>query len=207
MRVARATESHPDETARIDANRKTPLGECGTLLRVWRIEHRLFLGDYRSGEQALAGQQRPVEPDGELAAFAGVISLCPMPLLSDESIEGPLDADTEWLQVPIMDGGSGEGELESALGVIRPFTKRRLEHGNVLIHCAAGMSRSVAVMAALLCDRGETVGGAMKRIALAKAQALHPFAGDPDDLVAPAWEFVACLNRLYSDFDARRAPE
>lgn len=176
-------------------------------MRVWRIEGRLFLGDYRSGEQALSGQKHPVDDDGEPKPFAGVVSLCPMPLLSDETIEGPIEIDTEWLQVAIMDGGSGEGELEAALGVIRPFVKRRLQHGNVLIHCAAGMSRSVAVMAALLCDQGESVGGALKRISLAKARALHPFAGDPDDLVAPAWEFVACLNRLYSDFDAGRASE
>ncbi len=174
---------------------------------MWRIEGRLFLGDYRSGEQALAGQRRPVDDGRELRPFAGVVSLCPMPLLSDETIEGPAEAETEWLQVAIMDGGSGEGELEAALGVIRPFVNRRLEHGNVLVHCAAGMSRSVAVMAALLCDQGETVADALQRISLSKARALHPFAGDPDDLVAPAWEFVACLNRLYSDFDAGRASE
>ena len=174
---------------------------------MWRIEDRLFLGDYRSGEQALAGQRRPVDPEGELKPFAGVISLCPMPLLSDETIEGPIEPETEWLQVAIMDGGSGEGEFEAALGVIRPFVKRRLEHGNVLIHCAAGMSRSVAVMAALLCDDGESIDAALDHIARAKARALHPFAGDPDDLVAPAREFRACLNRLYSDFDAGRASE
>jgi hypothetical protein len=173
---------------------------------MWRIEDRLFLGDYRSGEDALSGVQRPVEPDGELAPFAGVVSMCPMPLLSDESLEGPVEPETEWLQVAILDGGNGEEEFESALTVIRPFVGRRQLHGNVLIHCAAGMSRSVAVMAALLCERGFGLAPALGHIAAAKARALHPFAGDPQDLIAPAWEFVSCLERLYSNFDAGRAP-
>jgi hypothetical protein len=171
---------------------------------VWLIEPRLFLGDYRSGEDALAGARRPVEPSGNLEPFAAVVSLCPMPLLSDDVIEGPSRPSTEWLHIAILDGGNGEAEFEAALGVILPFVHRRIRQGNVLIHCAAGMSRSVAAMAALLCESGVGVAEALHRISEAKARALHPFAGDPDDLIAPAWEFVACLERLYSDFDAPR---
>ena len=175
---------------------------CGRLTLVWRIESRLFLGDYRSGEDALAGVQRPTDPDGELHPFAGVVSMCPMPFLSDEPIVGPTELGTEWLHIPILDGGAGEEELETALSVVGPFVTRRMQQGNVLIHCAAGMSRSVAVMTAILCDQGLGVAKALEQIALAKARALHPFAGDPDDLVAPAWEFLACLRRLYSRNDA-----
>jgi len=163
---------------------------------VWRISERLFLGDYKSGELALAGTSKPVEPEGASAPFTGIVSLCPMPLLSDEQL-GPRHPQTEWLKVPILDGGAGEGELESALTVARPFISRRRRSGNVLVHCAAGMSRSVALVAALLCEEGETVESALARIAHAKAEALYPFVGDPADLVSPAWEFQACLSRLY----------
>ena len=173
---------------------------------MWRIDGRLYLGDYRSGEDALEGAAKPVEPGGEVLPFAGVVSMCPMPLLSDGVVEGPKQPETEWLLIPILDGGNGEHEFEAALSVIRPFVRRRLEHGNVLLHCAAGMSRSVAAMAALLCEsRHLSVSEALGLVARSKAQAMHPFAGDPNELVAPAWEFVACLERLYSDFDAGRA--
>jgi hypothetical protein len=181
-------ELRPDPTAARD---------CGKLAPVWRISERLFLGDYKSGEQALAGARKPVDPDGTAAPFAGVVSMCPMPLLSDEPVAGPSYPQTEWLKIPIVDGGGGEGELESALMVARPFVARRRQHGNVLVHCAAGMSRSVALVAGLLCDEGETVERALDRISLAKAEALYPFVGDPADLVCPAWEFRACLSRLY----------
>lgn len=120
-----------------------------------------------------------------------------MPLLSDGVLEGPCQLDTEWLKVPIMDGGRGESEFESALSLIRPFCRRRRCHGNVLIHCAAGMSRSVSMVAALLCDEGSSVRDALKQISQAKAKALYPFVGEEDDLIAPAWEFRACLDRLY----------
>jgi len=179
--------------------------DCGRLRAVWQITERLYLGDYRSGEDALAGAERPLAPAGVPAPFAGVVSLCPMPLVSDEVVLAPLCDATEWLQIPILDGGNGEAEFEAALSVLRPFVMRRLWHGNVLLHCAAGMSRSVAAVAALLCEQGLSVSEALGRIAQAKARALYPFAGDPDDLIAPAWEFVAALERLYSRFDAGRA--
>ena len=180
--------------------------DCGRLERVWRIDGGLFLGDYRSGEDALAGAERPAPPQESPAPFAGVVSLCPMPLLSDEAIEGPAYPTTEWLRVAIVDGGSGDQEFEAALGVIVPFVKRRLRYGNVLVHCAAGMSRSVAVVAALLCERGWTVKDSLRHVAESKARALAPFAGDPDELVAPAWEFVRWLERRYSGFDAASGP-
>ncbi|MBN2195794.1 MAG: dual specificity protein phosphatase family protein [Polyangiaceae bacterium] len=164
---------------------------------VWLVAERLYLGDYRSGERALAGSEKPVAPDGVPAPFAGIVSLCPMPLLSDETIDGPARATTEWLAVPILDGGRGEGELESALGLIVPFVRRRRVTGNVLVHCAAGMSRSVAVMAALLCEDGMTLEAALRRIIEAKATALYPFVGEESSLIALAGEFTGCLNRLY----------
>ena len=49
---------------------------------------------------------------------------------------------------------------------------------NVLVHCAAGMSRSVSVMAALLCEQGLGVPEALERIALAKARAVAGWAAD-----------------------------
>jgi len=165
--------------------------------RVWLVTDRLFLGDYRSGERALAGVEQPVAPDGVPAPFAGVVSLCPMPLLSDEPVDGPARATTEWLSVPIMDGGRGEGELESALGVVVPFVRRRRVIGNVLLHCAAGMSRSVAAMIAVLCEDGASLDAALRQVIAAKAAGLYPFVGDESSLVALAPEFRACLARLY----------
>jgi hypothetical protein len=164
---------------------------------VWRIRPRLFLGDYESGTQALQGVERPTDPDGERRPFAGVVSLCPMPLLPGDPLE-PEHELTEWLRIPIFDGGNGEGELESALGVALPFIRRRQRHGNVLVHCAAGMSRSVSVIAAVLCADGEDVDAAFDHIARAKAEAFVTPVEDPDLLIAPAWEFRSCLSRLYA---------
>ena len=164
---------------------------------MWRISQRLFLGDYTSGMLALEGARQPVDPSGAMEPFAGIVSMCRMPLTPSDQQLVPCQRETEWLKIPILDGGEGEGELESALSVARPFVARRRQQGNVLVHCAAGMSRSVALVAALLCDEGETVAGALDRIAEAKAAALQPFLGDPADLVCPAAEFRACLNRLY----------
>jgi hypothetical protein len=164
---------------------------------MWRIDTRLYLGDYHSGLDALAGAERPVDPEGHLAPFAGVVSLCPMPLYSDETIAGPASPFIEWLHIPILDGGNGEEEFESALGVVLPFVRRRSADGNVLVHCAAGVSRSVAVVVACLCEHGLSVDAALRHVARSKAGALHSSSPDADDLVAPAWEFRACLGRLY----------
>jgi hypothetical protein len=161
---------------------------------VWKIVDRLFLGDYSSGKNALDGKLHPTDPDGELRPFAGVVSLCPMPLLPGDHCE-PCDELTEWLRIPIFDGGNGEEEFASAVGLALPFIRRRRGHGNVLVHCAAGMSRSVSVIAALLCDEGETYDAVFDRIARAKARAIA--SADPDLLIAPAWEFRTCLERLY----------
>lgn len=165
---------------------------------MWAIDRRIYLGDYESGCAALRGVKLATDPDGELAPFAGVVSLCPMPLLPDHDISGPVLDETEWLHIPIFDGGAGETEFEQALGVALPFIKRRRARGNVLIHCAAGMSRSVSMIAAVLCDEdGLTPDDAFDRIALAKSKSFEHLGYPPDLLIAPAWEFQSCLRRLY----------
>ncbi len=164
---------------------------------MWRIVERLYLGDYQSGRDALAGAQRPTDPDGVEAPFSGVVSLCPMPLVSSDRIDGPANDATEWLELPILDGGNGEDEFRHALGVALPFVARRKQRGNVLVHCAAGMSRSVSVIAAVLCESGLAVEDAFERVRDAKANALGPFSADLDLLICPAWEFRSCLRRLY----------
>jgi hypothetical protein len=164
---------------------------------MWRIAPRLYLGDYHSGLRALGGIERPVEPEGKLGPFGGVVSLCPMPLFSDEVVPGPVSPVTEWLRIPILDGGSGEEEFETALGVVLPFLRRRIREGNVLVHCAAGMSRSVAMVVAYLCEHGFSVEAALLHIARSKAEAMNLGVADEVDLVAPAWEFKSCLCRLY----------
>jgi len=165
---------------------------------MWRIEPRLFLGDYESGELALAGTRLPTEPEGKPAPFAGVVSLCPLPLTFDDTLRREPAAElTEWLHVPIYDGGNGEDEFEAALGVAVPFIRRRRVHGNVLVHCAAGMSRSVSVLAGYLCSRGFDVDEAFEHIAMAKSRALGVSSMDAFELIAPASEFRSCLARLY----------
>jgi len=166
---------------------------------VWRIDHRLYLGDYESGCSALAGAEFETEPDNVLAPFAGVVSLCPVPLDPDHEIEGPERNETEWLHIPILDGGNGEEEFESALTIALPFIRRRRQHGNVLVHCAAGMSRSVSVLAAFLCEHeGASVDEAYGLVADAKARAVAHLGLLPDLLISPAWEFQSALRRRYA---------
>jgi protein-tyrosine phosphatase len=168
---------------------------------MWAIRERLFLGDYDSGVEALAGGVRPVGPSGELQPFSGVVSLCPIPLLPQDNVEEPTSEHTEWLKIPISDGGKGEGELEGALGVALPFMRRRMRTGNVLVHCAAGMSRSVAVVAAFLCEEGLSVEQAFDDIVRAKATS---YTFSLELLIAPASEFRSCLHRLYRGAGQRR---
>lgn len=164
---------------------------------MWLIRERLYLGDYRSGRAALGGEPRPVAPAGREAPFAGVVSLCPVPLFADDAIAAPRSASTRWLLRPIADGGNGEEEFEATLAEALPFIDERMDAGNVLVHCAAGMSRSVSVIAAHLCARGMGVGAAYESIAEAKARALANQGFEAGMLVAPAVEFRSCLVRLY----------
>jgi hypothetical protein len=165
---------------------------------VWNIAARLYLGNYWSGEQALAGAKARLCPSDEETTFTGVVSLCPMPL-DGEALIGPVHHSIEWLHLPISDGGMGDSEFAAALQLCVPFIEERRLLGNVLVHCAAGMSRSVSVIAAILCtdDPELTVDDAYQRIALAKAAAAGASRDDADLMIAPAWEFHAHLRRRF----------
>jgi protein-tyrosine phosphatase len=166
---------------------------------VWKIRERLYLGNYWSGEQALLGKTIPVEPEGECQPFAGIVSLCQVPLESADLLMGPINPDTEWLHLPIADGGSGEGEFEAACDLAIPFICSARRRGNVLVHCTAGMSRSVSLIAAVLCseDPNLDVTQAYNEIAEAKARALDVEPGEADILIAPAWEFRLHLRQRF----------
>lgn len=165
---------------------------------MWRVSQRLYLGDYRAGELALRGEPPIDAPPEEHAPFIGVVSLCKMPLVPGTELPTPPTPTLEWLHAPIQDGGNGEREFELVLALVLPFAARLRSRGNVLVHCAAGMSRSVAVCAALLCESAEApdARAALAQIGNAKAATLRvqrPLA----ELIAPAAEFVSLLDRRY----------
>lgn len=166
---------------------------------MWKIRDRLYLGNYWSGEQALLGHAIPVEPGGPSQPFAGIVSLCPVPIEEAEPLVGPLDPNTDWLHLPIADGGSGEGEFEAACDLALPFIQQARERGNVLIHCTAGMSRSVSLIAAVLCteDPSLDVTQAYVEIAEAKGRAMGVDPEDAEMLIAPAWEFRLHLRQRF----------
>jgi len=172
---------------------------------VWKIRERLYLGNYWSGEQALLGPGIPVEPEGITRPFAGVVSLCPVPLENTDAIIGPINPETEWLHLPIADGGSGDGEFEAACDLALPFISRTRQRGNVLVHCTAGMSRSVSLMAAVLCedDAELNVAEAYLQVARAKGRALGLDPDDAEILIAPAWEFRLHLRRRFERLPPR----
>ena len=166
---------------------------------MWKIRDRLYLGNYWSGEQALLGHPLPVEPNGPSQPFAGIVSLCPVPIENAEPLIGPIDPDTEWLHLPIADGGSGEGEFEAACDLALPFIYHARQRGNVLVHCTAGMSRSVSLVAAVLCseDSNLNVAQAYVEVAMAKGRAMGIEAGEAEMLIAPAWEFRLHLRQRF----------
>lgn len=134
-----------------------------------------------------------------------MISLCPMPLEGDMLL-GPVHHSIRWLHLPIADGGLGDGEFAAAVELCVPFFASQSRHGNVLVHCAAGMSRSVSIVAAILCsdDAELSVDHAFRQIARAKARAVNAPAADADTLIAPAWEFRNHLRRRFAE-PSRRA--
>ena len=164
---------------------------------MWLIVPRLYLGDYRSGHAALAGAELPAHPSEEPSPFTGVVSLCPVPLFPGEPVVDPASKATEWLELPIHDGGFGDEEFVGALDAALPFIRRQMLRGNVLVHCAAGMSRSVSVIAAVLCETGLGVEEAFQRIAQRKTEALKAQDLDTEWVIAPAWEFQAVLRRRF----------
>jgi protein-tyrosine phosphatase len=168
-------------------------------VQVWKIRERLYLGNYWSGERALLGHSLPVEPDGPSLPFAGVVSLCPVPIENADPLIRPINPDTEWLHLPIADGGSGEGEFEAVCDLAIPFIRRARQRGNVLVHCTAGMSRSVSLVAAVLCsdDPNLDVAQAYAEVALAKGKAMGIEPGDAELLIAPAWEFRVHLRQRF----------
>ena len=168
--------------------------------KVWKIRERLYLGNYWSGERALLGHALPEEPNGPSRPFAGIVSLCPVPIDGADPLMGPLDANTEWLHLPIADGGSGEGEFQAACDLAIPFVQRMRERGNVLVHCTAGMSRSVSLIAAVLCadDPNLDVAQAYLEVAEAKGRALGVEPEDAEMLIAPAWEFRLHLRQRFA---------
>jgi protein-tyrosine phosphatase len=170
-----------------------------TWSQVWKIRERLYLGNYWSGEKALLGQAIPTEVNGDCRPFAGVVSLCPVPLDSAEPLIGPINPATEWLHLPIADGGSGEGEFEAVCDLAIPFILRTRRCGNVLVHCTAGMSRSVSLIAAVLCteEPGMDVATAYAEVAKAKGRALGIEPIEFDLLIAPAWEFRVHLRQRF----------
>lgn len=136
--------------------------------------------------------------------FAGVVSLCPVPLEDATPLIGPIDPDMQWLHLPIADGGSGEGEFAAACDMGIPFIQRVRARGNVLVHCTAGMSRSVSLIAAVLCteDPELSVESAFAEIAEAKGRALGAEPLEFDLLIAPAWEFRLHLKGRFPRRDA-----
>jgi hypothetical protein len=166
---------------------------------VWKIRERLYLGNYWSGEAALLGKLLPRELGGNAGAFAAVVSLCPVPQDDAEPLIGPIHPHTEWLHLPIADGGAGEGEFEAVCDLALPFIQRTRGRGNVLVHCTAGMSRSVSLMAAVLCseDPDLEVADAFAEIAMAKGRALGVDPNECDLLIAPAWEFRLHLRQRF----------
>lgn len=165
---------------------------------MWFIREHLYLGNYWSGEQALKGARVKTDSSGTEEPFAGIVSLCPMPL-DGEALILPVCEQTEWLHLPISDGGLGDGEFASALELCVPFAADCRRRGNLLVHCAAGMSRSVSVVAAILCSDDPQLGvdEAYRSIALAKAAALGIAEDDAELVVAPAWEFHSHLRRRF----------
>ena len=81
-----------------------------------------------------------------------------------------------------------EGEIDR----ICQFIRRGRKAGGVLVHCAAGLSRSAATVLAYLCSRGKTLDEALKL--------LRRRVGESEaDFIEPDASFLAQLEVHFED--------
>ncbi|GAP23381.1 ADP-ribosylglycohydrolase [Gluconobacter frateurii NBRC 101659] len=74
-----------------------------------------------------------------------------------------------WLHLPIPDTGIPDTGWTQHWRRISPTLHQRLEAGGrIVIHCRAGLERTALVAALLQCERGESIGHALKRISKAR---------------------------------------
>ena len=99
------------------------------ITRVW--ERALFVGSLKGAEQLAS--ENPMK-------IAAVLSLCP----EEIELKNP---DIHYMQLPIADAQPiSKRQFEQIMAAI----ERGLQRGNLLVHCAAGFSRSPIVAAAWL---------------------------------------------------------
>lgn len=90
---------------------------------------------------------------GDVASRAETGFVAVVSLLSSEPYDEQYKAPAVPIGVPVLliDIGDGRSGLESHLGAACSHISEYITHGCVLVHCGAGLSRSVAVVAAYLC--------------------------------------------------------
>lgn len=94
--------------------------------------------------------------------------------------QGYLSHEVPWLHVRLKDGVKGlASELDRAL----PFIREHILRGCVLIHCGAGISRSVALAIAYLVSCGYALHEAVGRVKRRRPGA-SPYDGYLDEITA-----------------------